>query len=82
MYIKLGYRYIGIKFLLLLLSIGLSAANYPLEIIQPQANLDIKNRFYKAYPGLVYDVRLAVIGGAFPYSFILESGPTGMSIDS
>ena len=57
------------------------AANYELEIIQPQANLDITNRFYKAYPGLVYNVRLAVIGGAYPYRFELVSGPKGMLID-
>lgn len=70
-------------FLFCLLS-GLSnanAANYPLEIIQPQANLDVKNRFYKAYPGLEYNVRLAVIGGEYPYQFELVTSPEGMSID-
>ena len=31
-----------------------AAAPYALEIIQPAAGLDTKNRFYKAYPGFVY----------------------------
>lgn len=56
-------------------------ANYPLEIIQPREGLDTKNRFYKAYPGLEYNVRLAVIGGVYPYRFELVNGPEGMTID-
>ena len=42
------------------------ASNYPLEILQPEAgleNLVETNRFYKAYPGLEYNVRIGVIGG-------------------
>ena len=71
-----------VAFLLLsFLSAQSFAANYPLEIIQPQPNLDAKNRFYKAYPGLEYNVRLAVIGGEFPYRFELTSAPSGMTID-
>ncbi|MDB4584480.1 right-handed parallel beta-helix repeat-containing protein [Draconibacterium sp.] len=68
--------------LLCLLSAESIAANYPLEIIQPRPNLDTKNRFYKAYPGLEYNVRLAVIGGEFPYRFALTSAPAGMTIDA
>jgi len=67
--------------LLSLLSTQSLAANYPLEIIQPRPSLDTKNRFYKAYPGLEYNVRLAVIGGEFPYRFELSSGPEGMTMD-
>jgi hypothetical protein len=68
--------------LLLLFAISpVKAANYSLEIIQPQPNLDTRNRFYKAYPGLEYNVRLAVIGGDYPYRYELVSGPSGMSID-
>jgi hypothetical protein len=60
-----------------------SVPNYPLEIIQPRPNLSTVNRFYKAYPGLEYNVRLAVIGGLYPYtSFSLTTAPSGMSIDS
>lgn len=84
---KVTCRFTAIKslfaFLILcLLSLQGLAANYPLEIIQPQENLDTKNRFYKAYPGLEYNVRLAVIGGEFPYRYQLISGPDGMSIDN
>lgn len=57
------------------------AANYPLEIIQPRAGLTIKNRFYKAYPGLEYNVRIGCIGGLYPYTYALTSAPTGMTID-
>jgi hypothetical protein len=57
------------------------AANYSLEIIQPRPSLDTKNRFYKAYPDLEYNVRLSVIGGDFPYRFELTSAPSGMTID-
>lgn len=58
------------------------AGNYPLEVLQPQEHLDIKNRFYKAYPKLEYNVRMAVIGGKFPYSYALTNAPRGMEIDS
>ncbi|MEF3692520.1 MAG: Ig domain-containing protein [Candidatus Moraniibacteriota bacterium] len=58
------------------------AANYPLEIIQPRAGLDITNRFYKAYPGLEYNVRMAVIGGLYPYIYSLTTAPSGMTINS
>jgi hypothetical protein len=58
------------------------AANLPLEILQPQPNLDTKNRYYKAYPGLEYNVRLAVSGGEFPYQFSLTNAPEGLTIDN
>lgn len=72
------------KFLIFftLLSSTVLAANYPLEVLQPQEDRDIKNRFYKAYPGLEYNVRMAVIGGKFPYYHELTSAPKGMKIDS
>jgi hypothetical protein len=57
------------------------SVNYPLEIIQPYPGLDTRNRFYKAYPGLAYDVRAAVIGGAYPFSFALDEAPAGMTVD-
>ena len=58
------------------------SANYPLEITQPQAGLDTTNRFYKAYPGLEYNIRLAVISGSYPYVHELTTAPTGMTIDA
>ena len=57
-------------------------AEYPLEIIQPRIGLDVTNRFYKAYPGLEFDVAISVIGGRFPYEYRLVSGPVGMDIDA
>jgi hypothetical protein len=66
----------------LLLAVPVQAANYPLEITQPQANLNVTNRFYKAYPDLPYEVRLAVVGGLYPYQFSLGTAPAGMSIDA
>jgi len=59
-----------------------AAANYTLEIIQPQAGLTTANRFYKAYPGIEYNVRLGVIGGVYPYVYSLTTAPSGMIIDS
>lgn len=58
------------------------AANYTLEIIQPQPSLDTKNRFYKAYTGLEYNVRLAVIGGDYPFTYSLTTSPSGMTINT
>lgn len=58
------------------------SSNYPLEIIQPKAGLNTLNRFYKAYPGLEYNVRMAVIGGTYPYTYSLASAPAGMIINS
>jgi hypothetical protein len=58
------------------------AANYSLEIIQPLAGLDTTNRFYKAYPGFEYNVRMAVIGGTYPFTYSLTTAPAGMTINS
>ena len=75
------------KFILLWLFIILSygvdtiAANYPLEIIQPRTGLNTLNRFYKAYPGLEYNVRMAVIGGVYPFTYSLTTAPAGMVIN-
>jgi len=67
--------------LLTLLNTHAIAANLPFEIFQPQPNLDTQNRFYKAYPNLEYNVRLAVAGGKYPYQFSLTSAPQGMTIN-
>lgn len=53
-----------------------------LEIIAPRAGLTTTNRYYKAYPGLEYRVPIAVIGGHYPNTYALTSGPSGMSVDS
>lgn len=60
-----------------------SAQSYSeLQIIQPQAGKDTTNRFYKAYPGLLYEVRVAAIGGAFPFKYALTVAPEGMKINA
>lgn len=57
-------------------------AVYPLQILQPQANLTTHSRYYKAYPGLLYKVPVGVFGGAYPFTYSLTSAPSGMTIDS
>ena len=65
---------------------ALAQNHYPLEItnIKPVGaapnGLDANNRIYRAYPGLVYNIRPAVIGGAYPYRFSLSNAPTGMTV--
>ena len=62
------------------------AANYPLELtnIKPAGTggLTANNRIYRAYPGLEYNIRAAVIGGSYPYTFTLSNAPAGMTVDS
>lgn len=61
-----------------------SAANYPLEItnIKPVGTdgMTANNRIFRAYPGIEYNIRAGVIGGAFPYTFSLRNAPSGMTI--
>jgi hypothetical protein len=58
-----------------------NAANYPLEIIQPQPGLNTANRYYKAYPGIMYEVPVGVFGGTYPFTYSLVTAPTGMTIN-
>lgn len=61
-----------------------AAANYPLEItnIKPVGTdgMTANNRIFRAYPGIEYNIRAAVIGGAFPYTYSLRNAPAGMTI--
>lgn len=63
-----------------------SAANFPLEItnIGPVGvnGMGANNRIFRAYPGLPYNIRVAVVGGAFPFSFSLGNAPSGMTVNS
>jgi hypothetical protein len=77
------------RFLLLLVLLGsvahaqsALAANYPLEMTAPRNDLPAGHRMLKAYPGLAYNVRAAVVGGAYPFSFTLSNAPSGMTINS
>lgn len=59
-----------------------------LEIIAPKEAgtgspaLNESARYFRAYPGIEYNIRAAVIGGAYPYVFSLSSAPEGMTINS
>jgi hypothetical protein len=68
------------------------AANYPLELASPRAAgtapisgndpISSSNRVFRAYPGLEYNIRAVVVGGAYPYTFSLSNAPAGMVINS
>lgn len=61
------------------------AANYPLELTNIKPNgttLPASHRIYSAYPGLEYNIRAAVVGGAYPFTFALANAPEGMSVDA
>lgn len=76
----------------LTVSVPAAAANYPLELVSPRAagsrpmdgvpSIPAGHRIFKAYPGLTYNIRAVVIGGAYPYTFSLEGAPSGMTIDA
>lgn len=80
----------------LLLSIAvvepLHAAIYPLELASPRAAgtssavgqpaISSNNRIFWAYPGFEYNVRAAVLGGAYPFTFSLSNAPSGMTINA
>lgn len=68
------------------------AANYRLELVSPRAAgtaptagsaaMPSGHRIFKAYPGLTYNIRAVVIGGAYPFTYALSNAPSGMSINS
>jgi hypothetical protein len=61
-------------------------SHYPLQIlnIKPQGtdSTSARNRIYRAYPGIEYNIRAAVVGGLYPYTFSLTGAPMGMTIDA
>lgn len=69
-------------FFILLNSIDVIAANFALEIIQPQPSLTTHSRYYKAYPGIEYKVPIGVFGGSYPLAYALTVYPTGMTINN
>ncbi len=58
-----------------------AAAQYPLEVTNIRPGMSPGHRLSRAYPGLAYDIRAAVIGGAYPYMFTLVNAPPGMAIN-
>jgi len=39
------------------------------------------NRIFRAYPGIEYNIRAAVIGGLYPFTYSLKNAPPGMTIN-
>jgi hypothetical protein len=64
------------------------AAFFPLEItnIKPAGTgnpaIPETNRIFRAYPGIEYNIRAAVIGGVYPYTYSLSNAPSGMTINA
>ena len=58
------------------------AANYPLELTNIRSGMSPTSRILRAYPGIEYNIRAAVVGGAYPYIYSLSNAPAGMTIDS
>lgn len=83
---------LGLSLLVLCASAQSFAANYPLELVSPRAvgtapvsgnsAITAGNRIFKAYPGIEYNIRAVVIGGAYPYTFSLSGAPAGMTINA
>jgi hypothetical protein len=79
---------------LLALAVSLPAvsANYPLELVSPRAvgtspasgnaSITSSNRIFRAYPGIEYNIRAVIVGGAYPYTVSLSNAPAGMTIDA
>jgi len=65
---------------------GDALPDYPLEIMNigpaGRMGLEASNRIFRAYPGILYEIRAAVIGGRYPYVFRLVEAPKGMQVDA
>ena len=44
-----------------------------LEILQPRSTLDAAHRHNHAYPGLEFSIRVAAVGGVYPWARMSES---------
>jgi hypothetical protein len=40
------------------------------------------HRIFKAYPGIEYNIRAAVLGGSYPFTHALSNAPSGMTINA
>jgi hypothetical protein len=64
---------------------GEGLPDYPLEILNigPAGTMGLEpsNRIFRAYPGIPYEIRAAVIGGTYPYLFRLSEAPKGMQVE-
>jgi hypothetical protein len=83
---------LGVSLLVLFASMQAFAANYPLELVSPRAAgtapvsgndaIGASNRIFRAYPGIEYNIRAVIVGGAYPYTFSLANAPAGMVINA
>lgn len=65
---------------------------YPLELAFPRAAgsvptsgqpaISSNHRIFWAYPGIEYNIRAVVLGGAYPFTFSLSNAPAGMTINA
>lgn len=85
----LGYA--SLALVLMILAMPMAHANsspLPLEIlnIKPAGSgnpaIPTTHRIFRAYPGIEYNIRAAVIGGTYPYTFSLSNEPSGMKINA
>lgn len=73
---------------IILFSVPAFSANFPLEItnIKPAGTgkpaIPSTNRIFRSYPGIEYNIRAAVIGGLYPYTYSLSNAPSDMTINS
>lgn len=63
------------------------ASNQPLKVIYPMAigsagtGLNTNNRAFRQYPSIEYRIRLAAVGGKWPYVWTLSNQPSGMVVE-
>jgi hypothetical protein len=72
---------LALLMMMIMVSSGADAASYTLQIIAPRAGMTTTNRYYKAYPGLEYNVQISAVGGKYPYTYTLSGAPSGMTVD-
>jgi hypothetical protein len=66
----------------LLLAAPALAQQRPLEITNVASDAAfVNNRLSRAYPAIEYNVRIAAVGGVFPYVYTLGTAPSGMTIN-
>lgn len=76
----LKYNFLTLVFFIATATV-INAANIPLDIINWDKTGD-NNRARWAYPGIKYEVPVAVEGGVYPLTYELVIAPSGMTINS
>ena len=69
-------------------SLCANASNYPLQIAFPipagtgTPMIPSTHPIFRAYPGIAYNIRPHIQGGAYPFTFALSGQPAGMTINA